>query len=56
MSDGTESKPQHGMMRVRSAAARAWYLSMRSRTQAVSPVMSTYAVPNRTHASTTGVP
>ena len=40
-SDGTESKPQHGMMRVPSAAACAWWRSISPRTHGVSPVMST---------------
>ncbi len=40
MSDGTESKPQHGTMRVPLAAACSWWRSIISRTHGVSPVMS----------------
>ena len=40
-SDGTESKPQQGMMRVPSAIACSWCRSISPRTHGVSPVMST---------------
>ncbi len=39
-SEGTESKPQNGTIRVPAAAAESCSVSISPRTQGVSPVMS----------------